>query len=223
MTTIKTVAAYEVVQRTFPRVVTEPDELGRAVGKSIDSALSQYSYESSRGRRPTASSMQAWAASVLDEELRDVDLPVDVATRERILAGVSSVLQAFRRSEVFGMSRPRSRLILIDNEVGIYAQPDYWDARNRVYEMKSYLAVPPPPDVALQLQLFQLAFPGFEMFLFCINRHTLPAVATVTPIPTLDMATSRRVLTLAREVARELGQPKVLEYVENTPIRYALD
>jgi len=45
MTTVRTVATYEIVQITYPRPpVTERDELGMAVGRVIDSSFSRYSH-----------------------------------------------------------------------------------------------------------------------------------------------------------------------------------
>jgi hypothetical protein len=222
MTVVKTVATHEIVQSAFPRPVTEKDELGMATGKAIDAALSQYSHEFSQSRRPTAASMNRLAAGVLDEELSDADLPLSATEREKVLAGVAGVLQAFRRSEVFGLSRPRSRLILVNEQVGVYAQPDYWNGKDRFYEMKSYHATPMPPDVRLQLSMFQLAFPKFHAFLACFNRHSLPVETTIEEIPALEPAEVETLLRLALSTGLELGREKVLEYMDSPTVRYTI-
>jgi len=181
MTTVKTVATHEVVQAAYPRPVTEKDEIGMAAGKAIDDTLSHYSYEFAQSRHPTRTAMNRLAAETFDEELENADLRLTPEDREKQLAAISGVLQAFRRSEVMGLSRPRSRLILIEGRVGIYAQPDYWDGRERVYEMKSYHADPMPPDIRLQVQLFQCAFPNFRTFLAWFDRHANPVTTTMVP------------------------------------------
>jgi len=222
MTTVRTVAAHEVVEATHPRPVTERDELGMAVGTAIDETLSRFSYEFGQGRRPTLTSMHRSAADVLDRELADADLPLTPSDRAKHLESILGVLQAFRKSEVMGLSRPRSRLILINGRVGVYAQPDYWDGRDRFYEMKSYLADPMPPDVRLQMHLFQCAFPDFHAFLACFDRHAAPVTTRVEELPALGHDLQVAVLRVAYRVGAEKGVDKVLEYVENPVVRYTI-
>ncbi|MFZ0891196.1 MAG: hypothetical protein WB778_06510 [Thermoplasmata archaeon] len=221
MTVIQALATHEVVHFAHPRPVTERDEIGMAVGKAIDGALARFSFEFRQSRRPTLTAMNRIGSSILDEELADADLTLSPGDREKLNAEVGGVLQAFRGSELFGLYRPRSRMILINERVGVYAQPDYWDGRSRFYEMKSYNALPLRPDVALQLQLFQLAFPGFQAFLACFDRHTQPVKSTLTELPALDQAASESILTLAYQAGQSTGQPKVLEYIDSPTVRYA--
>lgn len=222
MPVVKTVAAHEVVQTTYPREVTERDEIGMAVGKAIDETLSRFSHDFAQGRRPTLTSMRRLAAEILDRELADTDVSLPPPERQVQLEAVSGVVQAFRRSEVMGLPRPRSRLILINEEVGVYAQPDYWNGRDRFYEMKSYLARPLPPDVELQLRLFQCAFPGFRAFLACFDRHATPVATVIEEVPPLEPAVTDGVLKLAYRTGREKGIEKVLEYVDNPIVRYTV-
>jgi hypothetical protein len=222
MTTVRTVAAHEVVRAAFPRPVTERDEIGMAVGTAIDETLSHYSHEFGQSRRPTFTSIQRMAAEVLDGQLADVDIQLTAEDRQRELTAITGVLQEFRRSEIMGLSRPKSRLILINEQIGIYAQPDYWDGRGRFFEMKSYLAVPMPPDVRLQMQLFQCAFPGFRAFLACFDRHASPVTTTIELIPPLEPATTDEVLKIAYRTGVEKGTSKVLEYVDSPTVRYSV-
>jgi hypothetical protein len=222
MTTIRTVAAHEVVRAAYPRPVSEADEVGMAIGKAIDGTLSRYSHDFAQGRRPTRTGMVQMATEIFDEELRDADLQIPAPDRDRHLVAVSEVLQAFRRSELMGLPRPRSRLILINQRVGVYAQPDYWDARERFYEMKSYHAVPTPPDVALQLRLFQCAFPNFRAFLAWFDRHAVPVTTTIDEIPPMSTEEAQIVLRGALRTGLETGVEKVLEYIDSPVIPYAL-
>jgi len=222
VTVVKTLAAYEIVQSVHPHPVTERDELGMAVGKAIDSALARYSHAFRESRRPTATAMQRFAAETLEEELADADLHLSPSDRDVQLLQVAGVLQAFRRSEVMGLLRPRSRLVLINGQVGFYAQPDYWNGRDRFYEMKSYRAPPISPAVGLQLQLFQLAFPGLTAVLASFDRHSSPVATNLLEIPPLELEEKDRLLRLAFRIGAELGKEKVLEYIDNPVVRYSL-
>ncbi|MCI4333326.1 MAG: hypothetical protein L3K01_06360 [Thermoplasmata archaeon] len=222
MTTIRTLAAHEVVRAAYPREVTERDEIGMAVGKAIDGTLSKYSYEFARGWKPTRTAMNHAAAEILDEELRDAHIVLPAVERDRHLAAASGVLQEFRRSELTGLARPRSRLILINEQVGVYAQPDFWNGRDRIYEMKSYHANPIPPEIRLQVQLFQCAFPGFRAFLAWFDRHATPISTTLEEVPAPDQATAEGVLGLAYRTGMEKGIDKVLEYMDSRPISYSV-
>jgi hypothetical protein len=222
MTTVKTVAAHEVVRAAFPRPVSEKDEIGMAVGKAIDATLSRYSYEFAQSRRPTRTAMNQLATEILDEEIADAGIELSAEERGRHLGAVSAVLQSFRRSEVMGLARPRSRLILINSRVGVYAQPDYWDGRGRIYEMKSYHANPIPPDIRLQVQLFQCAFPGFRTFLAWFDRHATPVTTTIEEVAPLEPTTTEAVLRVAYRTGLEKGLDKVLEFMESPTIPYTL-
>jgi hypothetical protein len=222
MTTIKTLAAHQVVQRAYPRPPTERQELGMAVGKAIDATLSRYSHEFDRGQRPTVGSMRRFAASQLEQELKDIDLPVAPAERVRSEEQIVAVLHAFRKTEVFGLPRPRTRMILINEQVGVYTQPDYWDRKARFYEMKSYRAVPPPPEVSLQLRLFQLGFAGLQAFLLCVDRHSSPPEVSLTPIAPLTPVESTATLQQALAFGMEEGQEKILEYIDSPVVRYTV-
>ncbi len=222
MTTIRTIAAHEVVRARFPREVTERDEIGMAVGKAIDETLSHYSHEYAQGRRPTRTGMNRRAEATLDEELAEADVHLPPAERARHLEAIDGVLQAFRRSGLMGLPRPRSRLILINGDAGVYAQPDYWNGRDRIYEMKSFHASPIPPYVLLQVQLFQCAFPGFQAFLAWFDRHVQPVVATMEEAPALGPEAQTAALWLAYRHARSDGVDKVLEFMDSPTVRYTL-
>jgi hypothetical protein len=222
MTQILTLAAHQVVQFTHPRPIREEDRLGIAVGRALDSTLSKFSHEAGQGRRATATAMRNWALERLKDEIEEADAELPDDARGRVEAGITGVLQAFRKSPLFGLPRPKSRIILIADAVGIYAQPDYWDGRSRFYEMKSYRAVPHPPDVELQLQLFRLAFPNFEGVLACFDRHADPVATILEPLPSLAPAEAAAVLRNAHALGLVHGVPKVLQYLDAPTVRYEL-
>ena len=194
-----------------------------ATGKAIDSALSRYHHEFCQRRRPTLTAMLRHSAEVLDEELAAAGLTLSVEDRSQIDQQLHGVLQAARRSEIFGLPRPKSRMILINESVGIYAQPDYWDGSRHIYEMKSYRAFPPSPEVDLQLKIFQLAFPDLAESLVCIDRHATPVAVSISPIPRISAAEGEAVLRIGYAAGIALGEPKVLEYVDSPIVRYVLN
>ncbi len=223
MTKIFTIPVHEVVARTYPRPPPEEkDEIAMAVGKAIDGTLSQFGYQVGIGRKPTATALRGWAETLLDDGLAEAAVEISPTEREKILRQVHEVVRAYRGSPIFGLTRPKTRVILIDDRVGVYAQPDYWDGRQRIFEMKSYRAVPLPPDVALQLRMFQLAFPRFESVVVCLNRHTTPVETTSAVIPPPSPEEANASLRLAYDVGLRFGEEKVFEYMEGPFVRYTL-
>jgi len=220
VTTIRVVAAHDVVAAAFPRPVTEADEVGLATGKAIDGAVAQWSHAASTGARPTMTAVRRWAEETLDEELRDAHHPIAPAERDRILTEVAGVLSAFRKSELYGLPRPRSRLLLVTEACGVYAQPDFWNRTDRFYEMKSYRPTPIPPAIQLQVRLFQLAFPRFEAILACFDRHHPPVTAELVPVPAPTPAEARAAVDLVAQVALASGRERVLEYIDAPIVRY---
>jgi hypothetical protein len=223
VTTIRTVAAHEVVRRLFPRPPpTEKEAVAIAVGRAIDAALSRYGHELRLGRRPTLTSLGAHAEELLDDGLAEGAVAIGPQERATLTRQMQETLRAYRGSVIAGLPRPKSRLIVIDRRAGVYAQPDYWDGRGRFFEMKSYRAIPPPPDIALQLRLFQLAFPGFEAVLVCFDRHASPVAVSTTSLPSPSPNEAASTLREAYATALELGQDRVLEYVDSPRIDYPL-
>jgi hypothetical protein len=223
VTSIRTVAAHEVVRSVYPREVTERDAIGMAAGKAIDVAVTELSHQFRQRRRPTLAATERLARETFDDEIAAamIDLAPDVRALQ--IRQLGNALRAFRVSPLLGLTRPKSRLVVIDEQVGIYAQPDYWDGRDRVFEMKSYHADPIPPDVGLQLTIFQLAFPGFHAYLAEIDRRADTVRAELRAIPPVHDTERDRVLRVARDVALAQGQERVLEYVDSPVVRYSLD
>ena len=221
MVTVRAIPVHEIVRQTYPRPPPrEEDHVAMAVGKAIDGALARFGHEVRQGRRPTASAMLRGAEELLEEALGEEGVAIAPETRRRILSEVGEVLPAYRRSPIFGLARPKTRVLVIGGEVAVYAQPDYWDGRTRFYEMKSYRAIPPPPDVALQVRLFQLAFPGFEAVLLCIDRHAHPVTTSVLGLAPPTPSETTEALRTAYDLGRRYGQEKVFEYMEGPFVHY---
>lgn len=222
MATILTVATHEVVRSVYPRELASRDAIGIAAGKAIDTAVTELGHQYRARRRPTIAAADRLAQTAFDEELAAATVAVDSETRELQIRQIRNALRAFRSSPLLGLARPKSRLIVINQRVGIYAQPDYWDGVDRFYEMKTYHADPTPPDVTLQLRVFQLAFPGFHALLAEIDRHAEAVRAVIRPVPPLDDAEGERILRLAHDFALAHGQERVLEYIDSPVVRYSL-
>ena len=221
--TLKVVAAHQVVSSEFPRPVTDRGELARAVGRAIDSAVSRYGYESRSGRRPTVAGIVRHGLDVFDAEVRDADLDISVSDRAELESQIRAAVPAFRKTPVFGLPRPRSRLIVVDGRFGVYAQPDFWDGATAFYELKSFRAFPAPPDVALQLNLFQLGFPGLRSWILSLDRHSRPVEVRLDEFPRAPEPERRRVLRLAAAFAAAHGEEKVAEYVDSPMVHYRLE
>ena len=220
---VRTVPVHEVVRHVYPRPPPEErDHVAMAAGRAIDGTLARFGFEYREGRRPTVGAMRRLGESLFDEGLEEAAVQIPPAEREKILEQLVAVLQAYRRSPILGLPRPRTRVILIDRSVAVYAQPDYWDGKERIFEMKSYRAIPPPPDVALQLRLFQLAFPGFETVLLCLNRHVVPVETVSLIVPPPSTPEAYEALRAAYDVGREFGEEKILAYMEGPFVHYTL-
>jgi len=222
MPTLRMLATHEVVQRLHPREVTEQDQWGMIAGRVIDTTLSQASHEVRIGRKPTATSLLAAAGAQYDELLAETDLDPDPARRTATLEEVGAVLKAFRASPLYGLPRPRTRWIRINDEVGMYAQPDFWDPRGTFYEMKSYRPVPVPADVATQLRCFQLAYPNARGILIGFDRRARPVGTTAVAVEPTPPAEREHLLRRILDIGREVGLPKVEEYLAPPSAQYRI-
>ena len=160
--------------------------------------------------------------SLIRDELVDAGLDADPTQERALLAELAPLLRAFRRSALIGLGRPKSRLILINGVAGIYAQPDYWDGQHRFFEMKSYRAIPPRDAVRLQLELFQVAFPGFEAILVCYDRHAPVVEEERLTMEAMTPERTAELLDVAGRIVLEHGVERVLEYVDSPITGYNL-
>ncbi len=222
MTTVRTVAAHQIVADRFPKPPREEDALAIASGAAVDHAVSQFAYGTRLGRRPSLEGTANEGMRRFDEVLAENPGAADEAGRAEVRRQVEGTLRAYRKSPLVGLPRPPSRIVLIGTRFGYYAQPDFWDGRSRFFEMKSYAAAPTKPDLKLQLSLFQLAFPGLEAILVCFDRRSDPVPMTLASLPSPSPEDERALLGLASEVIGRLGEEKVLEYVRAPAVHYSM-
>jgi hypothetical protein len=223
MTEIVTLATHEVVRYTYPRPPpTDTDKVSIAVGRAIDGTLSGFGYQIQSGRKPTATAMLAEAQRRLEDALDEEAVEIPADQRPEIHRQLKETVHAYRTSALYGLVRPKSRVILIDRRVGIYAQPDYWDGHGRFFEMKSYRAIPPPREVALQVRIFQLAFPELISVLFCLDRHSNPVTASTLVVPPPTAEEREETLRNALRLGLEYGKTAVYEYMTVPFTRYSL-
>ncbi len=218
--TIRVLAAHQVVSDAFPREEREEDLWGRAAGLAVDSAMSDFAHGVRQGRRPSVARTVEVAMARFDDAVAEAGAEPDATRRAAALEQAEAVLRAYRNSPIVGLPRPRSRLVVVGGEVGMYAQPDFWDGRSRFFEVKSYRATPDRPELALQLRLFQLAFPGFEATLVAFDRFARPVAVLTSSVPPLREDDREPALRRVLDCGRRLGEPKVAHYLTADRIDY---
>jgi hypothetical protein len=84
---------------------------------------------------------------------------------QQILQQASMMLLAYKQTPIYKQSllRPKTRVVVINNAIGVYMQPDFYDpCSDTFYEVKSY---PLRKDeymfkrLCYQVKLYQLAYP----------------------------------------------------------------
>jgi hypothetical protein len=84
---------------------------------------------------------------------------------QQILQQASLMLLAYKQTPIYcnSLLRPKTRIVVINNEIGVYMQPDFYDpCTDTFYEVKSY---PLRKDeymfkrLCYQVKLYQLAYP----------------------------------------------------------------
>ena len=158
MQTIKTLPSYSIVNYKYP--ITADNPIGIAYGYAFDRSLLECNYHG----LSVASTLQYFK----DEFLRMMNGYSNSITQEQlqqILQQASMMLLAYKQTPIYKQSllRPKTRVVVINDAVGVYMQPDFYDPLNDVfYEVKSY---PLRKDeymfkrLCYQVKLYQLAYP----------------------------------------------------------------
>jgi hypothetical protein len=153
-----TVPAYRIVNYKYP--ITEDNPIGIAFGYAFDRALLECNYHG----LSVASTLQYFK----DEFLRMMNGYSSSITQEQlqqILQQASLMFLTYKQTPIYKQSllRPKTRVVVINNAIGVYMQPDFYDPLNDVfYEVKSY---PLRKDeymfkrLCYQVKLYQLAYP----------------------------------------------------------------
>jgi hypothetical protein len=153
-----TVPAYSIVNYKYP--ITADNTIGIAFGYAFDRALLECNYHG----LSVASTLRYFK----DEFLRMMNCYSNSITQEQlqqILQQASMMLLAYKQTPIYKQSllRPKTRVVVINNAIGVYMQPDFYDpCSDTFYEVKSY---PLRKDeymfkrLCYQVKLYQLAYP----------------------------------------------------------------
>ncbi len=169
---MKVIAAHNYVNNF---IKFKSDSINMVLGKCLDETVTQmnyYSYKSEFSRNISLKAMKSFAF-MLNSELIKNNIVLNNADKKIYYAMGWRFINAFKKSEVYknNLLRDKTRLIIINNSAGIYAQPDFVDYYNEImYEMKSFSLKPIPEYVKIQVKIFQLAYPDFESKLIAFPR-----------------------------------------------------
>jgi hypothetical protein len=156
-----TVPAYRIVNYKYP--ITEDNPIGIAFGYAFDRALLECNYYG----LSVASTLQYFKDEFLRMLMNGHSSSNNITQDQlqQILQQASMMLLAYKQTPIYRNSllRPKTRVVVINNAIGVYMQPDFYDPLNDVfYEVKSY---PLRKDeymfkrLCYQIKLYQLAYP----------------------------------------------------------------
>ncbi len=170
---MKVIATHKYVNNF---VKFKSDTINMILGKCLDETVTQmnyYNYRSEFKRNISMNAMKGFAF-MLNSELTKNSIVLNNNDKKNYYAMGWRFINAFKKSELYENSllRDRTRLIIINGEVGIYAQPDFVDYIHEImYEMKSFSLKPVPEYVRVQVKIFQLAYPDFISKLIAFPRN----------------------------------------------------
>ncbi|AAT43067.1 hypothetical protein [Picrophilus oshimae] len=143
----------------------------RILGKCLDDVVSGMVYYSGYIKRDISlKAIKKFIAEFKSEtksnelKIENMDFYINTAWR---------FIHAFKGSEIYKnrFMKEKTRLIVINGDAGVYAQPDFIDYNNKTfYEMKSFSVRPAPLYVIKQVRIFQLAYPDFKSYIIGIPR-----------------------------------------------------
>ncbi len=165
---MKVIATHEY---TKPFIKHESTIENRIFGKCLDDVVSGMVYYSRYIKRDISlKAIRKFVAEFKNEmninsvNIDNINIYIESAWR---------FIHAFKTSDIYKnrFMKDRTRLIIINGDVGIYAQPDFVNYDDKIfYEMKSFSVRPVPLYVIKQVRIFQLAYPDFESYLIGIPR-----------------------------------------------------
>ncbi|KJE48957.1 MULTISPECIES: hypothetical protein [Acidiplasma] len=169
---MRVIATHEYVKNFIKHT---GDKLPMVIGKCLDDTVSKMVYFKNRhiiNRDITIKALRSYTA-LLKDELHKNCISLENSDLRYYYAMGWKFINAFKKSVIYENSllRDRTRIIIINDEAGIYAQPDFVDYENKtIYEMKSFSLKPLPEYVRLQARVFQLAYPDFKTVLIAFPR-----------------------------------------------------
>jgi hypothetical protein len=153
-----TVPAYRIVNHKYP--ITAYNPIGIAFGYAFDRALLECNYHG----LSVASTLQYFKCEFI-RMLNGHSSSITQEQLQQILQQASMMLIAYKQTPIYRNSllRPRTKVVVINNAIGVYMQPDFYDpCTDTFYEVKSY---PLRKDeymfkrLCYQVKLYQLAYP----------------------------------------------------------------
>lgn len=181
---MKTFPAWMLVKNMFEHELSG-SPLDILFGSIFDKAMVKMNYYYKRGVNDFLEAALKYISSTLDDEAAMLGIQLMQNQRNNILSRGRAMLDAFKSTPAFGLLRPKTRLIVIDDLVGIYVQPDFYDGEN-IYEVKTF----DPRGVnyvKYQVRLFQLGYPGSKAILIGFDKATnKPIILTIDPINDMD-------------------------------------
>jgi hypothetical protein len=157
-TIIKTLPSYSLVNYKYP--ITADNPIGIAFGYAFDRALLECNYH----KLSVASTLQYFKGEFI-RMMNGHSSSITQEQLQQILQQASMMLLAYKQTPIYRNSllRPKTRVVVINDTIGVYMQPDFYDPLNDVfYEVKSY---PLRKDeymfkrLCYQIKLYQLAYP----------------------------------------------------------------
>ena len=153
-----TVPAYRIVNHKYP--IQEDNPIGIAFGYAFDRALLECNYH----KLSVASTLQYFKGEFI-RMMNGHSSSITQEQLQQILQQASMMLLAYKQTPIYKQSllRPKTRVVVINNTIGVYMQPDFYDpCTDTFYEVKSY---PLRKDeymfkrLCYQVKLYQLAYP----------------------------------------------------------------
>jgi len=153
-----TVPAYRIVNHKYP--IQEDNPIGIAFGYAFDRALLECNYH----KLSVASTLQYFKGEFI-RMMNGHSSSITQEQLQQILQQASMMLLAYKQTPIYKQSllRPKTRVVVINNTIGVYMQPDFYDpCTDTFYEVKSY---PLRKDeymfkrLCYQIKLYQLAYP----------------------------------------------------------------
>jgi len=147
-----------------------------------------------------------------------------------VVSGANKSLQRFMESELFSMYwvryiMPDPRIIIIDDSVAVFAQPDFKSIDNTtIYDVKTFNVESMPREVEerveKQMKVFQLAYPGSRAVVLGIPYGGGGITVREYEPPTFQEV--EEYLTDLKNVCMEKGVVKRLNVKKYEAVRYLI-
>ncbi len=143
-------------------------------GSAFDKAMVKMNYYYRRGVDNYLEAAVNYMSLAMKEEAARMGIKLSSEDEGRMIERGGRMLEAFQRTPAFGLLRPKTGLVVIDESIGMYVQPDFYDG-DSIYEVKSFN--PAKTRYAYyQVRLFQLGYPDSEAVLVGFDGEALDPI-----------------------------------------------